>query len=53
MAAVGIRLVYIIMYIFYVPPLRNVLSVNINDSMMIRDSRIIGGKGVAIVLAKW
>ena len=38
------------MYIFYIPPLRNVLSVNINDSMIIRDSP--GGEGVANISAK-
>ena len=33
--AVGIRLVCVIMYMFQVPP-RNVLPVNVNDSMIIR-----------------
>ena len=32
----GIRLVCIVMYIFYIP-LRNVLPVNINDSQIIRE----------------
>jgi hypothetical protein len=39
MAAVGIRQVCIIMYIFHIPS-RNVLSVNINDSRRIRNSRV-------------
>jgi hypothetical protein len=33
--AVGIRLVCVIMYMFQVPP-RNVLPVNVRDSMIIR-----------------
>jgi hypothetical protein len=32
MSVVGVRLVYIIMYIFYVPTSRNILPVSINDS---------------------
>jgi hypothetical protein len=51
MAAVGIRLVCIIMYVFYVPPSRNVLLVN--NSMINRDSTSHGGEGVANVSAKW
>lgn len=39
MAAPGIRVVYIVMYIFYIPPLRNVLLVNVNDSMIIGHSK--------------
>jgi hypothetical protein len=35
------------------PPLRNVLPVNVIDSMIIRDIISPGGKGVANVLAKW
>ena len=38
MTTMSLRLVYRIMYIFYNPPLRNVLPVNINECMMIRDS---------------
>ena len=38
MAVVKIRLICRIMYIFYVPLSRNVLHVNGNDFMMIRDS---------------
>ena len=53
MTAVGIRGVYIIMRIFYVPPSRNVLPVNVNDFIIIRDSMSLGGKGVANVSAKW
>jgi hypothetical protein len=53
MAAVGIRLVCMIMYVFYVPPSRNVLPVNVNDFIIIRDSMSLGGKGVANVSAKW
>jgi hypothetical protein len=37
-AAVGIRLVFIVMYIFYISPSRNVLPIKVNDSMIIRDS---------------
>lgn len=33
-AAVGVAFVWIIMYIFYIPPPRKVLSVNVNDFMM-------------------
>jgi hypothetical protein len=38
MAALGVRFVCIIVYIFYIPSSRNVLPVDINDSMTIRDS---------------
>ena len=38
MTTMSLRLVYRIMYIFYNPPLRNVLPVNINECMMIRNS---------------
>lgn len=46
MAAMGIRLVCIRMYIFYIP-LRNVLPVN--NSMIISDSRSPRGEGIANV----
>ena len=39
MAAVGVRLVCIRMYIFHIP-LSNVFPVNVNESMRIRDSRV-------------
>lgn len=52
MAAVGIRLVCLIMGIFtYIHP-RNILHVNINGIMIIRDSMNHGDKGVADVSAK-
>jgi hypothetical protein len=51
MASVDIRLVCMIMYIVYVLPSRNVLPVNISDSM-IRVSTSPGGEGVANVSAK-
>ena len=51
-AAVSLGLECIIMYKFYVPPLSNVLPVNINDSMITRDIESQGGKGIANVLAK-
>lgn len=35
-------------HIFYVPPSKNVLPVNINDSTMIKDSRSQGGAVVAM-----
>ena len=35
------------MCIFYISPLSKVLTVNTNDSMKIRDSRSLGGEGVA------
>jgi hypothetical protein len=38
MAAMGIRLVCIMLYIFYIPFSRNILPVNINDTMIIRNS---------------
>ena len=44
MAAVGVTLVCKITYIFYIPPSRTVLPVNINDYMIIRNN-----KGVANV----
>jgi hypothetical protein len=50
-ATVGIRLVCIIIYIFYIPTSKNVLAVN--DSMIIKDIMSLGGKGVANILAKW
>ena len=43
----GVRLICVIMYKFYVPPSRDVLPVNVNDSMIIRDCGSLGGKGVA------
>ena len=46
MAAVGIRLVHIKMYIFH-SPLKNVLPNDLNDSMVIRNSRSPGVEGVA------
>ena len=42
MAAVGIRLVCIIVIHFHLSSLRNVLSAKVNDSMIIR------GKGVSM-----
>ena len=42
MAPVGTRFVCIIMYIFYFPSSKNVLLVNISDSMLIRDSMSLG-----------
>jgi hypothetical protein len=39
MAAMGLRLVSVIIYIFYLLPSRNILPVNVNDSMIIRDRR--------------
>lgn len=53
MADMDVRLVCIIMYVFYIPPSRNVLLVNVNDSMWIRDSTSPGAEGVANVSAKW
>jgi hypothetical protein len=51
MAAVGVvRLVCIILYTFYISPQRNVLSVNSNDSVIIRDSQ--EGEDVASTSAK-
>jgi hypothetical protein len=44
-------LLFILFYYFYVLLLRNVLSVNINDSMIIRDSTSPGDKCVAKVSA--
>jgi hypothetical protein len=46
---VGAIPVCIIMYIFYIPPSRNVLPVNINDCMIIRDNMSLKGEGVT----KW
>jgi hypothetical protein len=51
MEAVGVKLVCIIMYIFYVPPSRNAPLLNVNNSMIIRDTSP-GGKGVAHVSSK-
>jgi hypothetical protein len=51
-AAVSVRLVCIIMYIFYVPPSRNAFPVDLNDSMIIRDSVIRGGR-LNNYLSKW
>jgi hypothetical protein len=31
-------------HIFHVPPLRNVLSAKVNNSMIIKDGRSLGGK---------
>lgn len=51
---VGIRLVCIVMYIFYFMFLLqgNVLSAEMNDSMLIRDGTSSGGEGVSSVLGK-
>lgn len=40
----GIMLVYITMYMFYIPPSRNVLPVNINDCMISQDSMSLEAK---------
>ena len=50
MAAMSVMLMCIIMYIFHVHSSRSVL---INDSMIIRDSMSLGGKGMVHVSAKW
>jgi len=42
-----------IIHIFYILPSRNALLVNVNDSVIIRDSTSPGGEGVANVSAKW
>lgn len=47
----GLRLICRILNIFYVPLSRSVFSVNVNDSMIIKDSSP-GGKGIANVSAK-
>jgi hypothetical protein len=47
-----IELVYTIRYIFYIPPSRNVLPVNITDSMITRESMVLGCEGVANISAK-
>lgn len=52
MGATGLRLVSLIMYIFYIPLLRNVLHLNVNDSMIIKDNISLGDEGVANVSAK-
>jgi hypothetical protein len=36
----------------YVPPLGNILPAKVNDSVIIRNSRSPGGKGVPSVLSK-
>ena len=59
MAALGVRLICVIMYIFSgtctscgeLFPSRNVLPVNVNDSMIIRNSTSPGGEGVSNVLS--
>lgn len=38
---------------FHVPPLRNVLSAEVNDSVIIRDGTSPRGEGVSNILAKW
>lgn len=47
-AAMGMRLV-IIMYTFCILPSRNVLFVNINDSMLICNSMNLGGEEVCLM----
>ena len=49
MAAMGIRLICIILYTFSHSP-RSVLPVNVNDSMTIRDSRVVGVAHVSAAL---
>lgn len=51
MAAVGMRFVCIIMYIFASSSKQ--CPVNVNDSVIIRHSLNLRGKGVANVSAKW
>lgn len=47
----AVRLVYIILYMFYAAFSRNALPLNINDFMIIRDSMSPKGKGLADVSA--
>lgn len=49
MAAMGIRLICIILYTFSHSP-RSVLPVNVNDTMTIRDSRVVGVAHVSAAL---
>jgi hypothetical protein len=45
---------FFLLEIFSLPTLsRNVLPAKVNDSMIIRNSMSLGGKGVAKVSAKW
>lgn len=46
-AVVDLRVVCLIMYIFYVLPSRKVFRININGSMIIRDSMSLGDKAMA------
>lgn len=48
MTSVGLRVVCIIMYIFYVSPSRSVLPASVNDSMITRDRMSPGREGVLI-----
>ena len=52
MGAIAIKIVCIVMYIFNNTPTGNVLPVNINDSMIIRDS-MSPSEGVANDSSKW
>ena len=52
-AMVGIRFACIVMYIFYIRALRNVLPINVNESVIVRDNMSPRGEGVANVSAKW
>ena len=53
MASVGLRVVCMIKYIFYVSPSRNVLPADVNESMIVRDRLSQGGEGLVNVSAKW
>lgn len=53
MTVMALRLVGIIMHIFYISPFKNVIPVKITDSMISRDNKSLGNKGVAFILGKW
>lgn len=52
MAAMGVKNVWITLYIFYIPPSRNVLPVTINHSIIITDSRSLEDQGMTKSLSK-
>ena len=52
-AVMSIWHICIIMYTFYVPTSRNIFPINVNDSMIIRDSKSLDDEGVAIDSTKW
>jgi hypothetical protein len=53
MTAMALRLVGIIIHIFYISTFKNVIPVKITDSMINKDNKSLGNEGVTFILGKW